>query len=466
VKLVVLGGGPAGYVAALRAAQLGAQAVLVEAREIGGTCLNRGCIPTKSLVAGVERLRQARGAAAFGVEVGEVRVDFAALMRRKQEVVAQQRAGVEHLLKGRKVEVVLGRGRLVGPRRLRVAPIDGGGDDALGEPLEIEGDALVLASGSEPVRLPIFDFSDPCVYTSDELLAIDHVPDSMLVVGGGVIGCEFASVFAALGTRVTIVEMLEQLLPGEDKRTGQTLRQAFKRAGIEVRLKTKVEEVLSSDERGITVRLSDGQELTTAVALVSVGRRAVSEGLGYEEAGVALDRGFVVADDTLRTPVAGVFAAGDLAGPPLLAHWAYYEGALAAENAVTGSRLAVDRRVVPNCVFSHPEVASCGLTEDRAAAEGIEIDVAHFRFNANAKAVIEGEADGYVRIVTERGPGTVLGASMVGPRVTELIHEIALAATARLTLADVMATIHAHPTLSEAVGEAALSGGGRAMHGL
>ncbi len=199
---------------------------------------------------------------------------------------------------------------------------------------------------------------------------------------------------------------------------------------------------------------------------MSVGRRAVSEGLGYEEAGVALDRGFVVADDTLRTAVDGVFAAGDLAGPPLLAHWAYHEGALAAENAVTGSRLAVDRRVVPNCVYSHPEVASCGLTEDRAATEGIEVDVAHFRFNANSKAVIEGEADGYVRIVTERGPGTVLGASMVGPRVTELIHEIALAATARLTLADVMATIHAHPTLSEAVGEAALSGGGRAMHGL
>jgi dihydrolipoamide dehydrogenase len=464
VKLVVLGGGPAGYVAALRAAQLGAQAVVVEAREIGGTCLNRGCIPTKALVAGVERLRQAREAAAFGVEVGEVSVDFAALMRRKGEVVAQQRAGVEHLLKGRKVEVVSGRGRLVGPRRLRVDPIAGGG--GLGEPLELEGDALVLASGSEPLRLPLFDFSDPRVYTSDGLLEIEHIPESMLVVGGGVIGCEFASVFAALGTRITIVEMLEQLLPGEDKRTGQTLRQAFKRAGIELRLKTKVEEVLSSDERGITVHLSDGEELTTTAALVSVGRRAVSEGLGYREAGVSLDAGFVAADDTLRTAVDGVFAAGDLAGPPLLAHWAYHEGALAAENAVTGSTLAVDRRVVPNCVFSHPEVASCGLTEDRAAAEGIEVDVAHFRFNAVAKAVIEGEAEGYVRIVSERGAGTVLGASMVGPRVTELIHEIALAATARLTLADVMATIHAHPTLSEAVGEAALSGGGRAMHGL
>jgi dihydrolipoamide dehydrogenase len=469
MRLIVLGGGPAGYVAALRASQLGAQATLVEAREIGGTCLNRGCIPTKSLVASVERLRQAREAAAFGVEVGEARVDLGALMRRKQEVVAQQRAGVEHLLKARKVDVVAGRGRLIGPRRVRVEPVGDGGVGpaaAAGEPLELEGDALVLASGSQPLRLPIFDFSDPRVFTSDELLEIDHVPESMLVVGGGVIGCEFASVFAALGTQVTIVEMLEQLLPGEDKRTGQTLRQAFRRAGIDLLLKTRVEEVLSSDERGLWVRLSDGQELTAAVALVSVGRQAVSAGLGYEEVGVALERGFVATDDTLRTAADGVFAAGDLAGPPLLAHWAYRQGALAAENAVTGSALAVDRRVVPNCVFSHPEVASCGLSEDRAAVEGIEVDVAHFRFNANAKAVIEGEADGYVRIVSERGTGTVLGASMVGPRVTELIHEIALAATARLTLADVMATIHAHPTLSEAVGEAALSGGGRAMHGL
>jgi dihydrolipoamide dehydrogenase len=460
VKLVVLGGGPAGYVSALRAAQLGARAVLVEAREVGGTCLNRGCIPTKSMIAGVERLRLAREAASFGVETGDVRIDFAALMRRKDEVVEHERAGVEHLLKARKVEVVAGRGRLTGPRCVRVEPVDGG------EPLEIEGDALVLASGSQPMRLPMFNFSDPRVYTSDEILAIDHVPDSLLVVGGGVIGCEFASLFAGLGTRVAVVEMLEQLLPGEDKRTGQALRQAFKRAGIELRLKTKVEEVLSSDDRGITVRLSDAEELTTECALVSVGRRAASEGLGYEQCGLTLDRGFVVADETQRTSVDGVFAAGDLAGPPLLAHWAYRQGALAAENAVTRSALRVDRRVVPNCVFSHPEVASCGITEDRAAAEGIEVDVAHFRFNANSKAVIEGEGDGYVRIVTERGPGTVLGASMVGPRVTDLIHEIALAATARLTLTDIMATIHAHPTLAETVGEAALSGGGRPLHGL
>ena len=457
-NVIVLGGGPAGYVAALRAAELGARATVVEAREVGGTCLNRGCIPTKALVAGAERLRQVRSGAAYGVAAAGITVDFAQLMRRKEDAVAQLRGGVERLLKARQVEVVRGHGRLLGPRKVLVEAAD--------ERRELVGDAVILASGSEPVRLPIFDFSGPRILTSDEILELSEIPSSLVIVGGGVIGCEFASVFAELGTKVTIVEMLEQLLPGEDKRTGRTLQQAFKRAGIEVNLKKKVEEVVSSGSEGVALRLDDGSQVGAAVVLVSVGRRAVSAGLGYEEAGVRLERGFVATDDSLRTGVSGVFAAGDLAGPPLLAHWAYHEGALAAENAVTGSRLAVDRRVVPNCVFSHPEVASCGLTEDRAAEQGVEVEVAQFRFNANSKAVIEGEADGYVRIVSEKGSGVVLGASMIGPRVTEVIHEIALAATARLTVTDVAHTIHAHPTLSEAVGEAALAGIGHAMHSL
>ena len=213
--------------------------------------------------------------------------------------------------------------------------------------------------------------------------------------------------------------------------------------------------------------LSTGDELQADVVLVSVGRRPVARHMGFEEAGVEVDkRGFIVADESLRTAVDGVFAAGDAAGPPLLAHWAYYQGALAAENAVTGSSLTVDRRVVPNCVFTHPEVASCGLTEDRAAAEGVEVEVAQVRFNGNSKAVIEGEDDGFVRIVVEKASGVVLGASLVGPKATELVHELALAAQNRLTLESVWRTIHAHPTLSEAVGEAALSGAGRGMHSL
>ena len=457
-SVIVLGGGPAGYVAALRAAELGAQTTVVEAREIGGTCLNRGCIPTKALVAGAERLRQARSGAAYGVRSADVALDFAQLSRRKDEAVAQLRGGVEQLLKARKVKVVRGHGRLLGAGKVLV-------DDGSSRS-ELTADSVILATGSEPVRLPNLDFSDPHIITSDELLQLTHLPPSLIVIGGGVIGCEFAAIFAELGTQVTIVEMLDQLLPGEDKRTARTLQQAFKRAGIAVHVQHKVEEMVSTDADGVTLRLDDGTQVSGALVLVSVGRKAVSAGLGYEEAGVRLDRGFVVTDETLQTDVPGVYAAGDLAGPPLLAHWAYHEGALAAENAVTGSRLTVDRRVVPSCVFTHPEVASCGLTEDRAAAQGIAVDVAQFRFNANSKAVIEGEADGYVRIVSEKGSGVVLGASLVGPRVTELVHEVALAAQNRLTVSDIAHTIHAHPTLSEAVGEAALAGIGHALHSL
>ncbi len=289
-KLLVLGGGPAGYVAAGRAAQLGAEVTLVEAREIGGTCLNRGCIPTKAMVAGAQRLHAAREAGAFGVQTGPVSLDFPAFMARKDAVTAQLRDGVAHLLKARKVEVVAGRAALAGPGRLR-----------LGDGRELAGDAVILASGSEPVRMGLFDWSDPRLMTSDELLAIDHVPESLLIVGGGVIGCEFASVFARLGTAVTVVEMLDQLLPGEDKRTGRTLQQAFKKNGIAVHVKTAVEAAAGS-EAGVTVSLGGGRELTAARVLVAVGRRPLSAGMGYAEAGVELDaRGFVVTDETCRT---------------------------------------------------------------------------------------------------------------------------------------------------------------------
>ena len=456
MKVLVLGGGPAGYVAAGRAAQLGAEVTVVEAREVGGTCLNRGCVPTKAMVAGAQRLEQARRAAEYGITTGEVGLDFASFMARKDAVTAQLRDGVARLLKARHVEVVAARGRLAGP-----------GELALDDGRMLAGDAVILASGSEPVRMSLFDFSDPRVMTSDELLVVDHVPASLAIVGGGVIGCEFASVFARLGSKVTVIEMLDQLLPGEDKRAGRTLQAAFTKAEIDVVVKAGVESVEQGDSSGVKLRLANGTEIVAEAVLVAVGRRPVSGGLGYEEAGVEISpQGFVVTDDTTRTRIDGVFAAGDVAGPPLLAHWAYHQGAIAAENAVTGSHVPCDRRIVPSCVFSSPEVASFGLSEDAAAAEGREVQVAHVRFNGNSKAVVDGDADGYVRICCEPGGGLVLGASLVGPHVSELVHELALAARAGLTLGQVMATIHAHPTLSEAIGEAALSGLGRGMHSL
>lgn len=460
-RVLVLGGGPAGYVAAGRAAQLGAAVTLVEEREIGGTCLNRGCIPTKAMVAGAERLRLAREAADFGVRTGEISLDFAAFMARKERVTATLRDGVVRLLKARNVEVVAGRATLAGSGRLRLA--DG---------RELAGDAVILATGSEPVRLNLFDWSDPRVMTSDEILFVDRVPPSLVIVGGGVIGCEFASVFATLGTSVTIVEMMDQLLPGESQRAARTVQQAFRRAGVAVHLGTTLEraEALGAPggpSAGLRLQLSNGLDLSAAAVLVAIGRRPVSRGMGFEEAGVRLnDHGFVAVDDTLRTSLEGVFAAGDVAGQPMLAHWAYHQGAVAAENAVTGSRLACDRRVVPSAMFGSPELASCGLTEEAAAAQGLTVQVAHVRTNSNSKAVIEGEPDGFVRIICEPGGGRVLGASIVGLRASEIIHELALAMHSGLTLSDVMRTIHAHPTLAESVGEAGLAGMGQGVHSL
>ena len=467
-RVLVLGGGPAGYIAAATAARLGAEVTLVEERELGGTCLNRGCVPTKAMVAAAARLAAVRGAAEFGVRVSGVEVDYGALLARREAVTAQLRQGVAHLLRARKVKVVAGRATLAGPGRLVVASGARLPDGSLApEALELRGDAVVLASGSEPARLPLFDWDDPRVMTSDELLRLEALPTSLAVVGGGVIGCEFASLFARLGTRVTVVELMDQLLPGEDRRAAQALRQAFRKAGIEVFTGSGVEAVEDAGAAGLRLRLAGGAEVVAERVLVSVGRQPRSRGLGYEEAGVRLDgRGFVAVDASLRTSLPDVFAAGDVAGPPLLAHWAYHQGALAAGNAVTGERRRSDAAVVPSCVYSVPEVASCGLTEDRARAEGRDVEVAQVRFNANSKAVIEGEADGFVRLVCEPGGGRVLGATLVGPHATELVHEVALAVQAGVSLNEVAATIHAHPTLAEAVGEAALAGVGRGLHTL
>jgi len=341
----------------------------------------------------------------------------------------------------------------------------GPGEILLDDGRTLSGDAVILATGSEPVLPQLFRTDDARVVTSDGLLDLAALPKRMAIVGGGVIGCEFASIFVELGVEVTVIEMLDQLLPGEDKRAGRALQQAFKKAGIAVLLGKPVTGVAAATD-GVTLTVGGGA-VPADLVLVAIGRRPLSHDLGYEEAGVAIDeRGFVVVDETLRTSVTGIFAAGDLAGPPLLAHWAYHEGAVAAENAVTGSSLAVDRRVVPNCVFSHPEVASVGLSEAQAAAEGITVAVAAVRFNGNSKAVVEGEAEGFVRIAYDPKTLVVLGASLVGPHVTELVHEIALAVRAQVTLAEMASTIHAHPTLSEAIGEAALSGLDRGLHTL
>ncbi|MCX8032788.1 MAG: dihydrolipoyl dehydrogenase [Thermoleophilia bacterium] len=469
VRIAVLGAGPGGYVAALRAAKRGAQVTLIEKDLVGGVCLNRGCIPTKTLLASVEAYVHAKSGDEYGFSVtGEVRPDFVRMMQRKQEVVSRLREGIETLLKKAKVKLVRGYGRLLpldagqgssgGSATFRIAV-----DTAEGSEV-IEADKVILATGSEPVYLPIFDFSHPSILTSTEALELTQIPQSLVIVGAGVIGCEFASLFADLGTQVTMVEMMSQMLPTEDKRVAKQLQTVFRKRGISVLLETKVERVVEYASDHVVLELSDGSQLAAEKVLVSVGRKPNSRGIGLEELGVEVDpRGFVVVNDYLETSVPGIYAIGDLNGGLMLAHVASHEGMVAADNCL-GSNRTRDLRSTPSCVYCRPEVASVGLNADQAAQEGYDVATGTFRFGALGKALALGEETGYVQIVADKATDRVLGAVMMGPHVTDLVHEVAVAVHCGLTVRQLGETIHGHPTLAEAVMEALHDVHGESVH--
>jgi dihydrolipoamide dehydrogenase len=463
-RIVILGSGPGGYVAALRAAHLGATVTLVEKDLIGGTCLNRGCIPTKALLASAEALARARAGDEFGfVVTGSVQPDFPRMMQRKAEVVERMRGGIEGLLKKAGVKVVRGTGSLAPGGRVLV---ETGGDGSAGadsgpgvsagaETLTLEADKIIIATGSEPAHLPAFDFTHPTVLTSTSALELAAIPASLLIVGAGVIGCEFASIFSELGTQVTMVEMMPQMLPLEDKRLSKQFEGLYKKRGIKVMLKTKVERIAEYADDHVVAALSDGTEVTAEKILVSIGRKPNSAGLGLETAGVEVDsRGYVVVNDYLETTAPAIYAIGDVNGGLLLAHVASYEALLAVENCL-GGRRARDLRTVPSCTYSMPEVASVGLNEEQAREAGYEPLTGTYRFGALGKAVAMGEDVGYVQLVADKETDLILGANMMGPRVTDVIHEVALAVRNGLTVEQLGDTIHAHPTIAEALMEAA-----------
>ncbi len=456
---------------------------MVERDLIGGTCLNRGCIPTKALLASAEALARARAGQDYGFTVsGEVVPDFAAMMARKERVVRQIRESVEMLLKKAGVKVVRGTGRLASGLRVVVEAGAAAGPGA--EAVTVEADKIIIATGSEPAQLPMFDFSQPSVLTSTSALELTTIPRSLLIVGAGAIGCEFASFFAELGTQITIVEMMPQMLPQEDNRLAKQFQGVYRKRGIQVLLSTKVEEITAYAADHVTARLSDGSEVTAEKILVSVGRSPNTSGIGLEEAGVEVDpRGYVKVDERLETSAPGIYAIGDVNGGLLLAHVASHEAVVAAENCVgaagagakpaagapatpggaTGARQR-DLRFVPSCTYSHPEVASVGLSEDEALAAGHEPVTGTYRFPALGKAVAIGEEVGYVQLVADRQSDRLLGASMMGPHVTDLIHEVAVALQNGLTVRELGETIHAHPTLAEAVMEAAHDVHGESVH--
>lgn len=461
--LVVIGAGPGGYVAAIRAAQLGGQVIVVEKEYLGGTCLNWGCIPSKAMIASAERVHQVKHAKDFGVKVeGEVTVDFAAMMKRKEKIVQTQRGGIGMLFKKNKIRHVEGFASFVDKNTIEVVKD--------GKKETIRAKNFLLAMGSSVIHLNIPGLEggrDANVWTSDDAVSAPFVPKRMVVLGGGAVGCEFSFVFNALGTEVTLVEMMPNLLPMMDPDLGTELGKVLGRTGIKVRTGATIEKCEKvGDVWKVTVKKGADEEVIEAdVVLVGVGRKANTEGMNLEKIGVKLHRrGVEVVDDSLRTHVPNIFAIGDVTGRIQLAHVASHEGTVAAANAITGSNKHVDYKVVPNAVYTSPEVASVGLTQSEAEAKGYDVVVGKANFRIFGKAMAIGETDGFVKVIAEKKYGELLGVHMIGPHVTDLIHEAVVAIKLEATVESIAETIHAHPTLAEAVLEAFEDAMGHAIH--
>jgi dihydrolipoamide dehydrogenase len=456
--LVIMGGGPGGYAAALYGASAGLRIAMVEEQRIGGTCLHRGCIPAKELLQTAEVLRTIRGASDFGIHSSEPTLDMTQTQRRKQAVVDRLTSGLEMLLKGRKVTVVPGTATLA-PDGHTVRVSDG---------TELRGANVLIATGSSPRALPVegCEFDSHRVLSSDDVVEVSEVPKRVAVIGGGAIGCEFASTFIDMGSEVTILEVLPQILTGVDQQVAQTVARAFTKRGVKVHTGANVVGI----DRGVAdaaVRFegANGDErLIVDQVVVSIGRRPRSEGIGLEEAGVKVDeRGFVVVDGSMKTSLDGVYATGDVVATPQLAHVAFAESIVAIKTMLGENPVPVDYDKVPWGIYCHPEVGFCGLTEEQAKERGYDVVKSVHKWGGVGRALIIGETEGMVKIVAERN-GPILGVHVAGPWATELIAEGYLSVNWEATAADLGLLIHAHPTLSELFGESALALTGRRMH--
>jgi dihydrolipoamide dehydrogenase len=458
--VIVVGGGPAGYVCAIRAAQLGLATAVVERDKLGGVCVNIGCIPTKALLhsAYVANLA-AHDAKDLGVDVGTVKTDYGVAMRRSRKVSEQNSKGVEFLMKKHKITVIKGTGVLGKNRMVKV------GNDTY----EAKK-AVVIATGSRVKGIPQIglEINKTTVISSDEALFLEQAPKTMAIVGAGAVGCEFADVFNAFGTKVTLVEVLPRILPLEDAESSDALAKSFKKRGIAVLAGAEVKKATVGKDK-VTLELSAGGKTETVEVdkvLMAAGRAVNTESMGFQETGVQLtDRGFVkVKLETLETTAPGVYCIGDVAGPPMLAHKGSREGVVVAERIAGHHPHPIKYDNVPSVTYCHPEVASIGLTEEQAKERKLDYQVGRFPFSANGRARTAGETEGFVKIVRDKKYGEILGAHIVGGHASEIIHELTVARENEYTVEEVDLAIHAHPTLSEAIAEAALDSMGRVMH--
>jgi dihydrolipoamide dehydrogenase len=459
--VLVIGGGPGGYVAAIRGAQLGLNVGCVEVDKLGGVCLNIGCIPTKSLLSSAALVRELHSAESHGITFAEANVDLGPAQVRSRGIADQLAKGVGHLFKKNKVTHIAGRGRLVGGGGVEV-------EDAEGGRRSYTAAHIILATGSRPRDLPVLPIDEDRVWSSTGALFREEAPDTLAIVGAGSVGMEFADVFDAYGTKVTVIEALDRVLPLEDADSSAAVERSFKKRGVDVYTSAMVE-TAEIKEGSVTLQFKDksgeAQTLEVEHVLSAVGRVPNTEDLGLEAAGVELDhRGFFVVDEYMRTSAAGVYAIGDCAGNQLLAHKAMHEGVVCVEAIAGQGHGSVDYQNVPNCTYCSPEVASVGLTEAQAKEQGLEIDVGKFPWVGNGRALAGGHSEGFVKVIRGSQYSEILGAHIVGPHATELIGEFVLGRHLEATVEEMDRAMHPHPTLSEAVAEGALAALGRAIH--
>jgi dihydrolipoamide dehydrogenase len=448
IKLTIIGAGPGGYVAAIRAAQKGAAVTVIEGDEVGGACLNRGCIPTKTLIASAEALERTRSAADFGIQVsGEVSYNLSKIRERRDKVVATQIKGIRGLFKSWGVDLIEGRGTMLSPEVVRVDRKDGTKAD-------VTSDKVIIATGSRPAKLPGFPFDGENVITSDEAIQLTSIPKSLLIVGAGVIGSEFAFIYRSFGAEVTMVEMLGHAVSTEDEEMSELLERELKKAKIKLVTNVKVENVEKGSDGMMVARLSNKTEVRTERILVSIGRSMNSENLGLENVGVATGRrGEVQVNERMETNVPGIYAVGDVTGNMMLAHVASHQGLVAVDNALGGDS-RMDYTVIPAGIFTMPEIGSVGLREKQAIEQGIKYKVGRFPFRGLGKAHAMGEIAGMAKIIADEATDKVIGVHLCGAHATDLIHEGALAIQMGVTARQLGAMIHAHPTLAEAIMEA------------
>ncbi|MDI6546225.1 MULTISPECIES: dihydrolipoyl dehydrogenase [Bacillus] len=467
--VVILGGGTGGYVAAIRAAQLGLKTAVVEKEKLGGTCLHKGCIPSKALLRSAEVYRTAREADQFGVETAGVSLNFEKVQQRKQAVVDKLAAGVNHLMKKGKIDVYTGYGRILGPSIFSPLPGTISVERGNGE----ENDMLIpkqviIATGSRPRMLPGLEADGKSVLTSDEALQMEELPQSIIIVGGGVIGIEWASMLHDFGVKVTVIEYADRILPTEDLEMSKEMESLLKKKGIQFITGAKVlPDTVTKTSDDISIQAEkDGETVTYSAEkmLVSIGRQANIEGIGLENTDIVTENGMISVNESCQTKESHIYAIGDVIGGLQLAHVASHEGIIAVEHFAGLNPHPLDPTLVPKCIYSSPEAASVGLTEDEAKANGHNVKIGKFPFMAIGKALVYGESDGFVKIVADRDTDDILGVHMIGPHVTDMISEAGLAKVLDATPWEVGQTIHPHPTLSEAIGEAALAADGKAIH--